>query len=313
MQKFAMVFPGQGSQKPGMLAALAEREPAVKDSFTEASQVLGQDLWEITQTNPDNLLNQTQFTQPALLTASVALWRLWQARKAPQPALLAGHSLGEYSALVCGGVLTFQDAVNLVHLRGRYMQSAVAEGAGRMAAVVGLKDQQINEICTKASEQTGATVSPSNFNSPGQTVIAGATPAVDRAVTLCTEAGAKRAMPLQVSVPSHCALMQPAAEKLTAELNKVQFSPPTIPVIQNVNATPTTHPDEIKHNLIRQLQEPVQWVKTINSIHQASASHAIECGPGKVLCGLIKRTQPNLTCHPTEDPEALEQSIAALC
>lgn len=310
---FAMVFPGQGSQKQGMLADLAAEYAEVKAAFAEASAAIGHDLWDIAQNNPEGRLDQTQFTQPALLAASVAVWRVWQARGGAAAAVLAGHSLGEYSALVCSGALGFQDAAKLVHQRGQFMQEAVPAGQGKMAAIVGLEDAQLQKLCTQAAGDNGsaeaAVVAPSNFNSPGQTVIAGHAAAVDRAIELCKAAGAKRAMPLQVSVPSHCALMQPAAERLAAELDKVQIKPPAIPVVQNVNGEVCKKPAQIRDNLVRQLSEPVQWVRTVHTIHKAGARLAIECGPGKVLGGLIRRTEPDLNCCACDDPKSLHHAL----
>ena len=253
MKNLGFVFPGQGSQKVGMLADLASGFSLVEETFSEASAALGEDLWQIAQLDAQQKLNQTDFTQPVLLAASVAIWRVWQSLDGPQAAILAGHSLGEYSALVCSGVLRFADAVQLVHQRGRFMQSAVSAGSGKMAAIVGLDDKKITQLCEQASG--GELVSPANFNSPGQTVIAGDADAVDRAMALCKEAGAKRALPLNVSVPSHCALMRPAAEKLQAELDKVEFGKAQIPVLQNVDAQASADPEEIKKNLIKQLYQ----------------------------------------------------------
>ena len=313
-----MVFPGQGSQKVGMLAELAAQHKEVEAAFAEASEVVGEDLWQMAQADPDGLLNQTRFTQPVLLAASVAVWRLWQALGGPAPVLLAGHSLGEYSALVCGGVLDYQEAVGLVHHRGKYMQEAVPAGEGKMAAIVGLEDSQIHALCAEAagtgasanSDRKDEVVSPSNFNSPGQTVIAGSAAAVERAIELCKQAGAKRAMPLQVSVPSHCALMRPAAERLAAELAAVKFAEPSVPVIQNVSGKAETAPDRIRENLVRQLYEPVQWVETVRTMAGVGVRLAVECGPGKVLCGLIKRTEPGLACCGSDSPESVEYAIA---
>lgn len=316
MKKFAMVFPGQGSQKTGMLAELAAAHEQVEATFAEASAVVGQDLWRMAQSDPDKLLDQTRFTQPVLLAASVAVWRLWQERGAPTAAILAGHSLGEYSALVCGGALDFQDGVKLVHQRGCFMQEAVPEGEGKMAAVVGLDDSRLHELCTEAAKGAEAAgsaetqvVAPSNFNSPGQTVIAGHAAAVERAIELCKQAGAKRAMPLQVSVPSHCALMKPAAEKLQGELAKVEITAPTIPVVQNVSGHVCSEPDKIRENLVRQVYEPVRWVDSVHTIHKAGAELVVECGPGKVLCGLIKRTESKLACCGSDEPKALDYAI----
>jgi len=307
MNNIGFVFPGQGSQKLGMLADLASNFDVVKQSFVEASEALGKDLWEITQTDQDGQLNQTDITQPALLASSVAIWRVWQSQDGAQPSIMAGHSLGEYSALVCAGVLAFDDAIRLVHQRGLNMQAAVAAGSGKMAAIVGLDDDKIAGLCEQASQ--GQVVSPANFNSPGQTVIAGDADAVERAMALCKEAGAKRALPLNVSVPSHCALMKPAAEKLQAALEDVQFNAPNIPVVQNVNAAIGEDPSQIKQNLIKQLYAPGLWVDSVRTMAANGTEKILECGPGKVLRGLIKRIGPDISCFASEDPEVLASAV----
>lgn len=307
MQKFGFVFPGQGSQKLGMLGELASSYSIVEQTFNEASAVLDLDLWEITQLDHSSRLNQTEVTQPALLAASIAIWRLWSAEQGPKPSILAGHSLGEYSALVCAEVLSFTDAIKLVHQRGLFMQSAISAGSGKMAAIVGLDDSKILELCEQAAQ--GQIVSPANFNSPGQTVIAGNLEAVKRAMQLCKEAGAKRALPLNVSVPSHCQLMRPAAELLTAELEKVEFASASIPLIQNVNAQISESPEMIKQNLIKQLYAPVLWVDSVRMIHATGISKVVECGPGKVLSGLIKRIESELTCFGSDDSQSLSSAI----
>lgn len=305
MRKFGFVFPGQGSQKLGMLAELAAQYPAVQATFTEASEAIGIDLWEICQHDPDNILDQTQITQPVLLTASVAIWRLWQANASSMPAILAGHSLGEYSALVCADVLDFADAARLVNKRGEYMQEAVPPGSGAMAAIVGLEDYQIHEICDQSA--AGQVVSAANFNSPGQTVIAGDAEAVQRAMEACKAAGAKRALPLKVSVPSHCALMKPAADRLAAELEAIDFRPAAIPVVQNVNAEIAMEAASIKQNLLSQLYQPVLWVDSVRLIYQGGVKMVVECGPGKVLCGLIKRIESDLTCFGSDNCQSFQQ------
>jgi len=310
MNNIGFVFPGQGSQKLGMLADLATSFSVVIDTFAEASAVLDRDLWEVSQIDQQEQLNQTEITQPVLLAASVAIWRVWQTQQGPQPSILAGHSLGEYSALVCSGVLSFADAVQLVHQRGRFMQAAVSAGTGKMAAIVGLDDSKIAGLCEQAAQ--GQVVSAANFNSPGQTVIAGDVDAVERAMVLCKEAGAKRALPLNVSVPSHCALMKPAAEQLQAELVRVQFSAPQIPVVQNVNAQVGEDPALIKENLIKQLYAPVLWVDSVNCMRANGIEKIIECGPGKVLGGLIKRIEPEISSFASEDPEGLARAIQEL-
>lgn len=310
MHKFGFVFPGQGSQKLGMLSELAGTSEIVQSTFTEASEVLGCDLWEICQHDADNNLDQTDITQPVLLTASVAIMRLWQDQGGAAPSILAGHSLGEYSALVCAGVLGFTDAVRVVHQRGSFMQSAVSGDSGKMAAIVGLENYQINEICDEAEEE--GIVSAANFNSPGQTVIAGETAAVDRAIELCKEAGAKRALPLKVSVPSHCELMRPAAKQLESVLAEIEFKTPRIAVVQNVNADINEDPETIKLNLIKQLYAPVLWVDCVQVIAKAGVSHLVEIGPGKVLCGLIKRIDSELVCLGSDDSTALNSAMTEM-
>ncbi|MAF16847.1 MAG: [acyl-carrier-protein] S-malonyltransferase [Marinomonas sp.] len=281
----AFVFPGQGSQQLGMLSDLAEKYDIIKATFDEASQVLGYDLWDLVQNDAESL-NQTDKTQPALLTSSVALWRLWEQQGGDQPAYVAGHSLGEYSALVCAGVIEFADAVELVKLRGEYMQQAVPAGAGAMAAIIGLSDEQVVAACEAVSE---GVVSAVNFNSPGQVVIAGETAAVEVAMANAKEAGAKRALPLPVSVPSHCKLMVPAGEKLAERLNAIEFKEPAIKLVQNVTAQAVSDAAQIKSNLVSQLSEPVLWTQSIALLNELGVEKTIECGPGKVLTGLNKR------------------------
>ena len=293
-----------------MLADLATHFGVIEETFAEASAVLGKDLWEVSQIDLNEQLNQTDITQPVLLAASVAIWRVWHSQQGVQPSILAGHSLGEYSALVCSGVLAFGDAVQLVHQRGRHMQAAVSAGTGKMAAIVGFDDVKIAGLCEQAAQ--GQVVSAANFNSPGQTVIAGDVDAVERAMVLCKEAGAKRALPLNVSVPSHCALMGPAAEQLQAELNRVQFNSPQIPVVQNANAQICGDPNLIKENLIKQLYVPVLWVDSIKCMGANGVQKILECGPGKVLSGLIRRIEPDISCFASEAPEALTSAIAEL-
>ncbi len=266
MSKFAIVFPGQGSQSVGMLAELGEQYNVVKQTFDEASDVLGYDLWALVQNGPVEDLNQTFRTQPALLTASVAIWRVWQELGFEQPANLAGHSLGEYSALVCAGVVDFREAVKLVELRGRLMQEAVPSGTGAMYAIIGLSDDLIAKACEEAAQDE--VVSPVNYNSPGQVVIAGSKDAVERAAILCKEAGAKRALPLPVSVPSHCALMKPAADKLAMALETIEFKLPNLPVINNVDVIAETDPEKIKDALVRQLYSPVRWTESVELMSQ---------------------------------------------
>lgn len=310
MQKFGFVFPGQGSQKLGMLAELSGRSAVIKNTFDEASAIIGQDLWEICQHDSSNLLDQTQITQPVLLTSSVAIWRLWNELSPLRPSILAGHSLGEYSALVCADSIAFSDAVKIVHQRGLFMQSAVPAGEGKMAAIVGLENDQIIEICDEAEAK--GVVSAANFNSTGQTVIAGAAAAVDAAIALCKEAGAKRALPLNVSVPSHCALMKPAADQLAGVLDEIEIKSPTIDVIQNVNAEISHEPENIKTNLTRQLHEPVQWVNCVQLIHKSAVNKVVECGPGKVLSGLIRRIESDIQCFGSDDSASLDSATAEM-
>ena len=286
----AFIFPGQGSQKVGMLAEMAAQEAIINDTLVEASEVLGFDLRGMILEGPADALNSTENTQPALLASSVALWRLWQARGGEQPAFVAGHSLGEYSALVAAGVLSFADAVRLVRNRGLYMQDAVPQGEGAMAAVLGLDDEKVIELC-KETEQAGEVLSAVNFNAPGQVVIAGSASAVTRAATVFAEAGARKVMPLPVSVPSHCALMKPAAERLEKDLAGIVLSPPSIPVVQNVTAQVADDVDVIRANLVSQLSQPVRWVESVRYMVANGVTSFSECGPGKVLAGLGKRIE----------------------
>ncbi|MCE7601460.1 ACP S-malonyltransferase [Vibrio fluvialis] len=304
MSKFAIVFPGQGSQAVGMLAELGEQYDVVKQTFAEASDALGYDLWALVQNGPAEDLNQTFRTQPALLASSVAIWRVWQELGLEQPEVLAGHSLGEYSALVCAGVIDFKAAIKLVELRGQLMQEAVPAGTGAMYAIIGLGDAAIAKACEEAAQ--GDVVSPVNFNSPGQVVIAGQKDAVERAGALCKEAGAKRALPLPVSVPSHCALMKPAAEKLAVALEALTFNTPQIPVINNVDVVAETDPAKIKDALVRQLHSPVRWTEGVEKMAEQGIEKLIEVGPGKVLTGLTKRIVKTLDAAAVNDIASLE-------
>lgn len=307
--KLAIVFPGQGSQSVGMLADLYAEFDIVKQTFTEASDALGYDLWALVANGPEADLNETHRTQPALLTASVAVWRLWQQQGGVQPAYFAGHSLGEYSALVCAGVLSLSDAVKLVEKRGNYMQQAVPAGVGAMSAIIGLDDAAIAVACEQAAQ--GEVVSPVNYNSPGQVVIAGHKAAVERAGELCKAAGAKRALPLPVSVPSHCALMRPAAEKIAADLAALNFNPAVIPVVNNVDVVIATDAAAIKDALVRQLYSPVRWTESIEWLAQQGVTEVLELGAGKVLSGLIKRIDKNLAAASVGDISSLQTALEA--
>ncbi|WP_417347723.1 ACP S-malonyltransferase [Ferrimonas sp.] len=307
MSKFAFVFPGQGSQAVGMLSEIAAENPVIEQTFAEASDVLGYDLWQLVSQGPAEDLNQTQRTQPALLTASVALYRAYQAAGGQAPAAMAGHSLGEYSALVCAGVIDFKDAVKLVELRGLAMQDAVPAGTGAMYAIIGLADDAIATACEQAAQ--GQVVSPVNYNSPGQVVIAGEKAAVERAGELCKEAGAKRALPLPVSVPSHCALMKPAAEKLADALAKLELNTPAIPVLNNVDVAAADDVDAIRDALVRQLYSPVRWTETINAMAEMGIETTFECGPGKVLTGLAKRINKTIAAAALNDSATLAAAL----
>lgn len=306
-EQLAMVFPGQGSQSVGMLAELAAAFPVVEATFAEASAVLGYDLWERVQQGPAELLNQTACTQPAMLSAGVASWRCWQKQSDGTPALMAGHSLGEYTALVCAGALDFAEAVRLVAKRGQYMQDAVPEGSGAMAAVLGLEDEQLIAVCAQAAQ--GEVVSAVNFNSPGQVVIAGHSTAVQRAMDLARQAGAKRALPLPVSVPSHCSLMQPAAELFADDIATVDIQAPAIEVLHNVDVEAHQSAQAIREALVRQLYNPVRWVETVRAMHARGITTLLEMGPGKVLAGLGKRTEKSMTTIPVQNPGDLAKAL----
>lgn len=312
--QLALVFPGQGSQSVGMLAALAARYPQAQATFAQASQVLGYDLWSLVQQGPEQEINRTQHTQPAMLAAGVSVWSIWQDRQGPAPALMAGYSLGEHTALECAGALAFGDAVALVAERGRLMQEAVAEGQGAMAAVLGLDAPAMEEVCRQAGQQgaEGEVVEAANFNAPGQIVIAGHAAAVARAMDLARAAGARRCVPLPVSIPSHCRLMRPAAQSLAERLSRVGLKAPSAPVLHNVDAQPRTEPQAIREALIEQLYSPVRWTQTMQRMAQSGVRAIVECGPGKVLAGLVKRAAPGVAAYAAFDPDSLEQVIAAL-
>jgi len=302
--KLAFVFPGQGSQSVGMMQGWGERAE-VRNTFTEASDALGQNLWALVADGPADLLNQTINTQPAMLAADIAAWRVWQASGGATPVLLAGHSLGEYAALVAAGALNFADAIKLVRFRAEAMQAAVPEGVGAMAAILGLDDDAVRAVCANAA--AGEVVEAVNFNSPGQVVIAGNKAAVERAMALAKEKGAKRALPLPVSVPSHSSLMRPAAEKLLAHLQGVAIAVPAIAVLHNTDVQSHAEPDAIRAALAKQLHTPVRWVETVRALKAAGIERVIECGPGKVLAGLNKRIDDSLPAVALVD----EASLAA--
>lgn len=306
----AFVFPGQGSQALGMLAEIAAQQPLIQQTFAEAGDTLGYDLWALTQQGPEERLNQTDKTQPAILAASIALWRLWQAEGGVRPAFVAGHSLGEYSALVAAGSIGFAEAVKLVELRGQLMQQAVPAGQGGMAAILGLEDADVLAACAEAAN--GEVVSAVNFNAPGQVVIAGSAAAVERAIEACKARGAKRAMPLPVSVPSHCALMRPAAEKFAGAVAALNWQTPQIALVQNVSAAVPSDLDSLRRDLLAQLYSPVRWVETVVLLAEQGITDLVECGPGKVLAGLNKRCVKGINTHNLETPDAFAAVRAAL-
>jgi [acyl-carrier-protein] S-malonyltransferase len=306
----AFIFPGQGSQHLGMLSELAERYAVVRATFEEASAALGYDLWQLVQEGPAEQLNQTDKTQPALLAASVAVWRVWKELEGARPEWVAGHSLGEYSALVCSGALDFADGLRLVRARGEFMQAAVPQGQGAMAAILGLDAEQVEKACVEAAE--GDVVQAVNYNAPGQIVIAGSVAAVDRAIAACQAAGARKAMPLPVSVPSHCELMRPAAEQLADELNRIQLKKPRVPVVQNVNAAPETEVARLRDNLVAQLYRPVRWIESIEFMAAQGVDTYIECGPGKVLVGLNKRIVKPAKSLAVNDPDSVQAALELL-
>lgn len=308
MSGLAFVFPGQGSQSVGMLADLASVHPVVKTTFDEASAALGLDLWVLSQQGPEAELGRTENTQPALLAAGVAVFRAWQAAGGRTPDYLAGHSLGEYTALVAAGVISLADGVRLVAERGRLMQAAVPAGEGAMAAILGLEDDVVRQCCADAV--SAGVVEAVNFNAPGQVVIAGSTAAVNAAIEKLKAAGAKRALPLPVSVPSHCALMQPAAEKLRPALEAIVFNAPAIPVVQNVAARIEADAAAIREALVQQLYRPVLWVQCMETLAGLGVTRALECGPGKVLCGLNKRIVKEMDCAALESADSFAAALA---
>lgn len=306
MGKTAFLFPGQGSQSVGMMADLASHSRLVEETFGEASGVLGYDLWEVCRDGPAERLGQTEVTQPALLAAGISTWRVWKSLDGPDPDFLAGHSLGEYSALVAAGTLEFLDAIALVAERGRQMQLATPAGSGAMAAILGLDDDVLASICERAAQ--GEVVSCANFNTPGQVVIAGNDGAVSRACVLAKEAGAMRAIPLTVSVPSHCELMRPAADRLEKVLEDTRIEAPGIPVVQNVDVATHADIEEIRAALVRQLWQPVRWSATIQFLAGENVTRFAECGPGKVLAGLNRRISRSLDTVALVDYTSLSET-----
>lgn len=304
----AFVFPGQGAQTVGMLAAMAARSGVIRDTFSEASGVLGFDLWALCQQGPEAELNLTANTQPALLTASVALYRAWEAAGGDRPAAVAGHSLGEYSALVCAGAIEFSAAVALVRKRGELMQQAVPAGEGAMAAILGLDDADVEAACRSVSGL--GVVSAANYNGPGQVAIAGSAAAVAAAVEACKAAGAKRAVPLAVSAPFHCALMQPAADGLAGDIARTRVVAPRMPVLHNVDGNSTQDPDTIRARLIAQIASPVQWTRCVQGLKAKGARVVVECGAGRVLGGLVRRIDRELEALATDLPDAFDQALA---
>ena len=305
--KFAFFFPGQGSQSVGMMQGLSNLA-VIKETFSEASDLLKQDFWAMV-TEPNEALNQTTNTQPLMLTAGIATWRAWKQHTDKLPSLMAGHSLGEYTALVAAGALSFEDALPLVHYRAEVMQSAVAEGVGAMAAILGLDDDVVRSVCNEASQ--GQVLEAVNLNSPGQVVIAGNKEAVERGMELAKEKGAKRALALPVSVPSHCALMKPAAEELAAYLKGVQVNKPLIPVLHNADVLAYSDAEKIKDALVRQLFSPVRWVETVQYVSAQGITGTAECGPGKVLAGLTKRIVAELPCMALTSVESINEATFA--
>ena len=307
----AFIFPGQGSQAPGMLLEWAARHPEIERTFATASELLGFDLWALTTQGPEEELNRTENTQPALLAASVAIWRIWCEASERRPAWLAGHSLGEYSALVCAGAMRFEDAVPLVRERGRLMQKAVPAGVGAMAAVLGLDDERIIQLCESVS-RPDALVAAANFNAPGQVVVAGHAEAVKGLVDAAKAEGARRSVLLPVSVPSHCPLMKPAADRLAAALAGIPIECPRVPVLHNVDVRPHQGADEIRTALAEQMYLPVRWSDTVRALAAAGVSRFVECGPGKVLAGLNKRIVPGGTTTSLNDEESLNNLLESL-
>jgi len=308
----AFVFPGQGSQTVGMFAELAEKYSLVTDLFASASKILNDDLWKIVSNGPAEVLNQTIYTQPAMLVADVAMWYCWQKQDRFIPAFVAGHSLGEYAALVAAEAISFDDAVKLVVKRANFMQEAVAEDQGAMAVMLGLSQEQVITLCQETTKEISGVVEAVNFNAPGQIVIAGETQAVDKAMELAQKIGSRRTKKLPVSVPSHCQLMKTAANQLAKYLESVSIVSPKIPVVNNVDVAVVDHPDDIRDALVRQLYNPVRWIEIINKLFNEGINEVVECGPGKVLTGLCKRIHSELQLFNLNDAEALLDSRRSL-
>ncbi len=312
----AFIFPGQGSQSVGMLGTIADENPSygeiITSTFQQASDVLGYDLWEITQKGPESKLNSTRITQPAMLSAGYALWQIWKDKNGKVPAVLSGHSLGEYTALVCAEAIDFSDAIDLVASRGRYMQDSVGAGEGAMAAILGMDNDDVIKACEEVSLTSGRIVSAVNFNAPGQVVIAGHADAVEQAMVLVKNGAAKKVIKLPISVPSHCALMDSAAVKLEKKLQTISFERPVIPVINNVHVTIENDTDSIRGSLVKQLYKPVRWVEVINKMIAEGTDQIIECGPGKVLTGLNKRINRQISTYPIFDTATIDKTFEEL-
>ncbi|MCU7938471.1 MAG: ACP S-malonyltransferase [gamma proteobacterium symbiont of Bathyaustriella thionipta] len=312
----AFIFPGQGSQSVGMLGSIAGENPEygeiITSTFQQASDRLGVDLWNLVQNGPESQLNITKNTQPAMLAAGYALWQIWCSKEGSAPAVMAGHSLGEYTALVCSEALDFSDAIDLVSSRGRYMQDAIETGDGAMAAILGLDDDAVIKVCEEIAEDSGRVVSAVNFNAPGQVVIAGHSDAVEQAVNSAKNTGAKKAIKLAVSVPSHCSLMQGAAERLAKKLESINIERPVIPVINNVHVTIENESDSIRDSLVKQLSHPVRWVETINKMAAEGTKQIVECGPGKVLTGLNRRINRQMPAHAMFDTATIDKVFEEL-
>lgn len=312
----AFIFPGQGSQSIGMLGTILNENPGygeiITSTFQQASDTLGFDLWDMTQNGPESELNTTRNTQPAMLAAGYALWQIWKVNGGATPAVLAGHSLGEYTALVCAEAIEFSDAIDLVASRGRYMQDAIEPGDGAMAAILGLDCEAVIKVCEETAQISGRVVSAVNFNSPGQVVIAGHSDAVEQAIDLAKKTGAKKAVKLAVSVPSHCSLMDGAAQRLAKKLETIDIERPVIPVINNVHVTIENETVSIRNSLVKQLSHPVRWVETINKMVAEGTDKIVECGPGKVLTGLNKRINRQMPAYPMFDTATIDKVFEEL-